>query len=337
MITKRCVGTDVQVKTDPSHVMLDVDYDSLENSFKRAEERYNRERANYFNTYADEAILISKSKRWQRAAFDYMRWAETLFNNSEKDSEQRLLAMDIMDRITKESSVRYKNICKHVDIMSENISGLPQDEKEKELDKLERAEYDCSSCYRNMIATQKRFIDLFQKGENYISPVQQGEIEAAARTAAMREKYYPKDHVYLAGRIIPPHRTPMKERVPELPEPYVDAENQPIDAYVWNEELDEVVIKPGYVSEDGMIDDQSVVIDPEAGAVTMKYRGGEPVTWNWWKPKDTTDLPEPGSWTEEYLKRSYRQFLEDNEFGVLKHRPYEDEMPEYNKKPKNND
>ena len=93
------------------------------------------------------------------------------------------------------------------------------------------------------------------------------------------------------------------------------------------------MIKPGYVSEDGLIDDQSVVIDPVNNKVTIKFRGGTPVVWDWWKPKDSYDLPEPGSWVEEYLIRSYAQKVADREPRILKHQEYEDEIPEYDRIP----
>ena len=107
--------------------------------------------------------------------------------------------------------------------------------------------------------------------------------------------------------------------MPKEPDPYTLVESQPIDAYVFDRELDEYVIKKGYVSEDGLIDDQSVVIDPKAGKITMKYRGGVPVTWDWWKAKDTGDLPEEGSWAAEYLYREFHQLLDDLQPGILKH------------------
>ena len=335
MIAKRCVGTDVLVKCEPGQDTLHVDYTSIERYLKRAEEKYNRCRADYFNTLPTEERLLVKSKRWQRAALDYLRWAETYFDNCEGDNEKRRYALDIIDRVTKEAAVRHENIISYVDKQTDIISASNMDEeqKDKSLDDLDAIENSSGSHLRNLMKTQKHFINLNEKGENYLSYLQEEEIAAAARVAELRERYFPKDHVYMPGRIIPPHRTPMTERVPNLPEAYIEAENQPIDAYTWDEELDEVVIKPGYVSEDGTIDDQSVVIDPVANKVTIKFRGGTPVVWDWWKPKDTTELPEPGSWVAEYLIRSWRQYVEDQEPGILKHRPGEDEIPEYDRIP----
>ena len=73
--------------------------------------------------------------------------------------------------------------------------------------------------------------------------------------------------------------------------------------------------------------------DPVNGKCTIKYRGGVPVTWDYWKAKDLSDVPQPGSWLVEYLRRAYLQMLEDEEPGILKHRPEEDEIPPYNVKP----
>ena len=335
MIRKRCVGTDVQVKCEPGQDTLHVDYTSIERYLARAEEKYNRCREDYFNTLPTEDKLLRKSKRWERAALDYLRWAETFFDNCDGDNEKRQYALDIIDRVTKEAAVRHENIITYVDKLTDNVIASNKSEEEKEdiIDDLDAIEHASGSHVRNLMKTQQHFIRLNEKGENYVSQQQEQEIAAAARVAELRERYFPKDHVYLPGRIIPPHRTPMTDRVPDCPKAYEKAENQPIDAYTWNEELDEVVIKPGYISEDGLIDDQSVVIDPVNNKVTIKFRGGEPVVWDWWKPKDTYDLPERGSWVEEYLIRSYAQMIADYEPGILKHRDYEDEVPEYDKIP----
>ncbi|MBQ6344235.1 MAG: hypothetical protein IJI41_14020, partial [Anaerolineaceae bacterium] len=97
--------------------------------------------------------------------------------------------------------------------------------------------------------------------------------------------------------------------------------------------IDEIVIKKGYVSPDGLIDDRSITYDLENGKCTMKYRGGVPVTWDFWKAKGTWDAPDPESWTGEYIYRLYQQQETDEQPGVLKHQSYEDEVQDYDKIP----
>ncbi len=45
----------------------------------------------------------------------------------------------------------------------------------------------------------------------------------------------------------------------------------------------------------------------------MKFVGDEPVTWSFWKARDDGDLPEAGSWAEEYMIRVRKQLIEDLE------------------------
>ncbi len=52
-----------------------------------------------------------------------------------------------------------------------------------------------------------------------------------------------------------------------------------------------------------------------------------------WKPKDTRDIPMRDSWVTDYMIRSYRQRLEDEQLGILQRKNYEEEVPPYNVKP----
>ena len=334
MMNTHSNGKPAAVKTEAGRPSLFVDYISLEDSLKRAEEKYERDRANYFNTLADEPVLPKKSKKWDRSAWDYMRWAGTLFNADISNNAQRKRALEIMDRITKDSGVRHNNAIQHANIMNEKAAASG-DEKviEETEEKMDKAEMESGSFFRNAILTQVRFNKLFEKGEGYASSKHEKEAEASARVAEMREKYYPTDHIYLPGRIIPPHPVPWGERVPTYPDPYVLAKSQPVDAYEFDETIDEIVIKKGYVSPDGLIDERSVTYDLENGKCTMKYRGGVPVTWDFWKAKGTWDAPDPESWTGEYIYRLYQQQEADEQPGVLKHQSYEDEVQDYDKIP----
>ena len=334
MLNTHSNGKPAAVKTAAGRPSLFVDYISLEDSLKRAEEKYERDRANYFNTLADEPDLPKKSKKWDRSAWNYMRWAGTLFNADITNNAQRKRALEIMDRITKDSGVRHNNAIQHANIMNEKAAASG-DEKtiEETEEKMDKAEMESGSFFRNAILTQVRFNKLFEKGEGYASSKHEKEAEASARVAEMREKYYPTDHIYLPGRIIPPHPVPWGERVPTYPDPYMLAKSQPVDAYEFDETIDEIVIKKGYVSPDGLIDDQSITYDLENGKCTMKYRGGVPVTWDFWKAKGTWDAPDPESWTGEYIYRLYQQQEADEQPGVLKHQSYEDEVQDYDKIP----
>ena len=330
MVEKMSVGSPALVKTEAGHPTLYTDYESIDQSLDRVLEKYERDRADYYNTLGDDPEILKKTKRWQRSARELASWAGTLFNADAKNQTDRKRALDIFDRIAKEAMIRLRNVSRYANI---SVESAKENEKDSTRDKMDNAEYGVSAFARNAIETQRRYIDHFQKGDNYISPRQEREIEASAYVAEIREKVLPRDRMYLPGQVIPPHPVPLTERVPKRPDPYELYKNQPVEAYEYDREIDELVLKKGYVSEDGLIDDESVKYDPVNGKCTMKYRGGVPVTWDYWKAKDASDVPQPGSWLVEYLRRAYLQMLEDEELGILKHRPEEDEIPPYNVKP----
>ena len=329
-VEKNINGDVIRVTNEPGCLSLDTEYLPLEFSVERARQKYLRDKQAYFETPADDPAIERKTKKWQQSAYQYMRWAGTLFNVSREDPEKRQKALDIMDTITKDASLRYQNICKHGDHMVEHAD---EDKKNSTQDEMDEAEYSAASFMRNAVCTQDRFQELFKKNGTYEASEFQKNVEASAFMAELREKVFPRDHIYLPGRIIPPYTVPRNERVPYKPDPYELAKNQPVEAYEFDRELDEVVIKKGYVSEDGLIDDESIKYDMENMTCTMKYRGGVPVTWNLWKAKDTFDVPAPDSWVTEYVIRSYRQRQEDQALGILKHRREDDEIPPYNVKP----
>ena len=73
----------------------------------------------------------------------------------------------------------------------------------------------------------------------------------------------------------------------------------PIEEKVYDPELGEFVLPEGYLSEDGLIDDKSVVWHPETREVEMGFVGGEREVWNYVKHTNTWDVWIPGSWEAE--------------------------------------
>ena len=329
-ISKNVTGDVVDLKAENGRPSLVTDYPSLQASVEHARQKYLQDKRDYFNTLADEPELLQKTRRWKRSASEYLRWAGTLFNAYQDNQEQRQMVLDIMDKVAKDAQIMFKNTCNYSEM---EIEKAKPEEKEETRDRMDNEEYAAGAFARNAVKTQITFQDLFVNGKCYVPERQREEIEASARAAEFREKVIPRDVMYLPGRIIPPHPVPQTERVPQKPDPYELAKNQPVEAYEFDRSINEIVIKKGYVSEDGLIDDESLKYDMENMKCTMKYRGGVPVTWDLWKPKDTRDVLTRDSWAADYLIRSYRQYLEDEEFGILKRKDYEEEVPPYNVKP----
>ena len=142
-----------------------------------------------------------------------------------------------------------------------------------------------------------------------------GEMKAGDRMRELEAKV-PENHMYLPARPFPPVEIPEGVRVPDYPEPYVRMKTLDVKELNYDLEHDEFIIRPGYVSEDGLIDDQSVVWNWEEGTVAMKFRGGEPEIWPFWKAKDAGDIPK--GWPARYLRRMYLDWVDSLQLGVLK-------------------
>ena len=326
---KNVHGDLVRVKDAPEgSIPLITKFIPLEEALKYAEETYLHYKREFMNSCADDADLLDKSKRWQRASRELMRWAGSLFNVNKDNQKKQEYAQALMDKITKDSSLRFANV--HVHVQHE-IAKEPGNQTKR--DRLETAEFSSGGFLRSAVATQQCYQELFEKGQVYTNVEMRGEAAASKRVHDLREKVLPKDVIYVPGRVIPPYPVPEGQRVPYHPDPYELYKSQPVDAYEWDEKLGEVVLKEGYVSPDNLIDRDSVQYDPVNMKCTMKYRGGVPVTWDWWKAKDLTDRPERGSWTANYLQRSYRQMLWDLPQGILKFTSVDEEVPEYNRIP----
>ena len=167
---RNITGDQITVKAAADgHIPLDIDYESLEKSMERSKDKYLRYKQDFFNSCADDSDFLTKCKRWQRAAHDYLRWAGTLFNVCKDDLDKRQAAREIMDKITKDSSIRHRNLCKHTEYVSSK-------DPEK-IDKMDKAEFESAAFLRNAALTQDRFNELFEKGENYNGSELQAEAE----------------------------------------------------------------------------------------------------------------------------------------------------------------
>ena len=158
--------------------------------------------------------------------------------------------------------------------------------------------------------TQRKYLQLYVSDPNYMTPELAAEKRAGAKVAKVMKRI-PKGHYFLPARPFPPARIPEGEPVPYLPAPYAAWKNLPNEDFYYDTEHDEFALPKGYVSKDERIDDESVVWNWQDNTVTMKFRGGEAVTWPFWKAKDTYDVLKKGDWCGEYYIRLYKQILAD--------------------------
>ena len=286
---------------DPS-LALAVDHAALEDHFTRAAEQYDKDREAYLQLTADDTSLPAKSKKWQRSARKLAGWAQTWFMVYSDNDEEKQAALDILERITQESGLRSKNLWKHIDLMKEKDPGSAEN--------LEKEEEAADLFYRRAIRTQLHYADLYEKGTVFTP----AEIELAetAEVSAYLAKVvhkYPEDRIFTRAAIFPMERVPLDRPVQDIPDAYTRVKFLDPDVLEYDPAVDELVPVKGYVSEDGLIDERSVVWHPETMTVEIGYRGQPKETWRYWKPKDSGDMYDPDSWCGEYQMRAYRQSL----------------------------
>ncbi len=305
-------GRETRVKKPGAgETALITDYGSLDDYLSIFQEHYDEKRADFFDSVANDTDLPQKAKRWASASRTILSFARTLASAYGEKDKYYQTAQDIADMITKDSAIRLSNLNLHYKLMKK---AYPKgDEK---LIRLSKDVEEGMNFLNRAVATQTLII----KGVEAVTGGPAGlemelETEAGRRACAL-EKRVPRGHMFLPARPFPAMEIPEGLRVPEYPEPYVRMKNVPVEDLVYDEEHDEFIIRPGYVSEDGLIDDQSVVWNWEEGTVAIKFRGGEPEIWPFWKAKDASDIPT--GWPARYLRRRFIDFAESVKQGILK-------------------
>ena len=302
---------------DDAENMLVTDYLPMVNIVKQAEEDFNQKMAKFFSLTLVDSGLEKAAKAWEKAGALLMGYAESLFKMNKADKEIREYALELMDKASKAANIRLNNLTRYCE---KQISKDPGNTTTAE--KMDQLKYHAYVDVLRSVNTWRRFRDAYVNGEEFTNAQLQEEIEDIIEYRKERE-LLPKDHICIPGRIYPPIPIPAGEPVPQPPLAYQLEKEAPVEAKEYDPELDELVIKKGWVDPNGMIDDQSVIRDREHGVVIMKLIGGEPEVWKEWKATWTGDVMEDGSWEQEYYLRLGRQMGEHPELQLFLPQRYE--------------
>ena len=306
------MGESVRAVTDPDGFVQHITepgsyFDYLKDAWKD----YEAAKEAFFATPVNDEKIIAAGKKWERFGRVLIGYAGTLFNLYRDDAEKRRMILDIYDRFSKDMAVLRQNISKYRELLNAG-----EDPDPAAVQRADDAKLQSSRTMLRALNTQIRFRKLYEAGESFSGP--EGELEkGCSEHSEQLFSKLPDAGIYMPAWIYPPVAFPEGARVPDPPKAWERFEELPAEDLVYDGELEEFVIRPGYISEDGLIDDRSVVWDPEAGTVTVRLRGGEPVTWPYWKARDLSDVPEPGSWPARYIRRYYRQCLDEAEAHIF--------------------
>ena len=313
-ITTSIDGYSTRVK-DPGagKPALVTDYGKLDDYIDMYQKHYEEKRADFFDSTPEDADLPLKAKRWAAISKTFMGLARTLMRAYGEDDKYHEVSVEIADRITKDSGLRLRNLDLHYDLMKK-----ADPNNRTLLDRLSQDVIDGMKFFNRAVATQTVMLTHADRVSGGPAGIEMREEAKAGERARALEEKVPDGHMFLPARPFPAVEIPEGIHVPEYPEAYKRYKSVDVDDLVYDEEHDEFIIRPGYISEDGLIDDESVVWNWDEGTVAIKFRGGEPEIWPFWKPKDAADIPK--GWVARYLRRKYLDWADCIQNGILKRR-----------------
>ena len=291
-----------------------TDFDSFDARLKEAQADYDEVCKAFRKTDPNKRLIMKAAEKVEKVAKVLVARVSVIFHMPDATVEKRMEAREILDKISKDANIReqtcsqyYHAVAEKYPDMTDYLDGL-RDEKQARMTFLNRC-----------MNTQSHYENDGIKKNDYGKAKEESEKQCAAFAARVRSRV-PEGHMFLPARIFPHDPVPEGQPVPVRPEAYWRAGAVDVDHKDYDLEHDNFVIKKGYVSEDGLIDDQSVVWDYVNNKVTIKLRGGEPVVWDFWKPKNTADVLGPDHWCYQYIRRLAIQLEEANEPGLFKRR-----------------
>ena len=315
-------------KPGAGETALVTDYGTLDHYLEICKKDYEERRTDFFDSVVESEDLPEKAKRLASFARTYLGLARTILHDYGEFEKYHQAALDIADRVVKESGIVLRNLDLHYEHKKKE---LPKGDPD--LLRLSKEVEDGIHFFSRAMATQialNRREEAFTGGPAGIE--MREEMKAGDRMRALEAKV-PEDHMYLPARPFPPVPIPEEYQVPDYPEPYNRVIDVPVEEKVYDTEQEEFLIPEGYISEDGLIDDKSVVWHPETHEVEIGYRGGIRTVWNYKKFLDPREVWEPGSWAAEYQYRLFEQAEASEQMGLFLHREYEEAIPEYNRIP----
>ena len=100
---------------------LITDYGTLGDYIDLFRKDYEEKRADFFDSTVESIDLPEKAKRWASISRTYLGLARTIANNYGDFQEYHQIALEISDRVVKESGIRLRNLDLHYEKMKEKL------------------------------------------------------------------------------------------------------------------------------------------------------------------------------------------------------------------------
>ena len=289
-----------------------ADFDSYDERLKDALADYEAACRAFRAADPNRRLIMKAAEAVEMTAKVLVARVSVIFHMPDATVEKRMEGREILDRICKDANIRERDCSQYYYAVADKYP-----EQTEYVDGLRIEAVDRMNFLNRCMATQNHYLNDGIKRNDYGQAREESEKRCSAAAARIRSRV-PDGHMFLPPRIFPHDPVPEGQPVPTRPEPYIRVAALDVDHKEYDLEHDNFVVKKGYISEDGLIDDQSVVWDYENNKVTIKFRGGEPVVWDFWKPKDTADVLGTDHWCYQYIRRLYWQLEEAEEPGLFR-------------------
>ena len=294
-----------------------TDFDSFPDRLQEAEEDYNKACETFRLENPGMETIMQAAERVERAAKALYSRVTVIFLMPESTPEERAHAHEILDRLTKDSCIRektcsnlYRKVCEVHPDQTDRLSGLLI-EKQKRMKFLDRC-----------MATQAHYQKDRKSTKDAAAEQQEKEIRRSYKAHRMRQ-LIPAGGRFCPPRVFPHDPIPEGHPVPWPPDVYQQFKKLEPEELVFNAEQHNFELPPDYLSEDGKMDGESIRWDYEKHKVAMKYRGEEPVIWDFRQYIGLDEVPKPEDWDAQYYIRLDAQFRAEQQSGILTHYPTE--------------
>ena len=294
-----------------------TDFDSYFERLQEAELDY-REACEEFqeaNPGADS--IMEAAELVEQAAKALYSRVTVIFLMPEASAEDRAYARDVLDRLTKDSCARERTCSQ----MYRRVREVHPEQKDR-IRRLRKAKQKRMKFLDRCMATQSHYQKDRKITKDAAAEQQEKEIRRSYKAHRMRQQM-PKGGRFCPPRVFPHDTIPPGRPVPYPPEPIVRFKELEPEDLVFNPEQHNFEIRPGYLSEDGKMDSESVAWNYETHKVAMKYRGEEPVIWDFRQYIGLDEVPKPEDWDVQYYNRLRDQWEADQLQGILQHRKNE--------------
>ena len=294
-----------------------TDFDSYFERLQEAELDYREACEEFLTSNPGTDSIMEAAELVEQAAKALYSRVTVIFLMPEASAEDRAYARDVLDRLTKDSCARERTCSQ----LYRKVREVHPEQKDR-IRRLRKAKQKRMKFLDRCMATQSHYQKDRKTTKDAAAEQQKKDIRRSYKAHRMRQ-LIPAGGRFCPPRVFPHDPIPAGRPVPYPPEPIVRFKELEPEDLVFNPEQHNFEIRPGYLSEDGKMDSESVAWNYETHKVAMKYRGEEPVIWDFRQYIGLDEVPKPEDWDAQYYIRLDAQFRAEQQSGILTHYPTE--------------